>query len=133
LYHLTEAADRKRALLEVSRVLRSGGLMFAAAISRFASALDGLGRDLFADARFTAIVADDLLDGQHRNPTDRLDYFTTAYLHRAEDLRTEVVTAGLQIEGLFGLEGPGWFLLPSASDNTATAVNPGLAARVLRA
>lgn len=110
LYHLTEAADRGRALREAGRVLRPGGVLFAAGISRYASALDGLARDLFGDPRFTAIVAQDLSDGQHRNATDRLDYFTTAYFHRPEDLRAEIEGAGFLIEGVYGLEGPGWFL-----------------------
>jgi ubiquinone/menaquinone biosynthesis C-methylase UbiE len=110
LYHLIEAADRARALSEARRVLRPGGYLFAAAISRWASALDGLSRDLFQDRRFGAIVEQDLRDGQHRNPTDRLDYFTTAYFHHPDDLRTEVAGANLSLVGLYGLEGPGWIL-----------------------
>jgi ubiquinone/menaquinone biosynthesis C-methylase UbiE len=110
LYHLTVAADRSRSLAEAARVLRSGGLLFAAAISRFASALDGLSRDLFEDSRFTDIVEQDLRDGQHRNPTERADYFTTAYFHRPDELRAEVAQAALVVEGLYGLEGPAWIL-----------------------
>jgi ubiquinone/menaquinone biosynthesis C-methylase UbiE len=40
LYHLTESQGRLRALAETARVLKPGGLLFAAAISRFASVLD---------------------------------------------------------------------------------------------
>jgi SAM-dependent methyltransferase len=108
LYHLTAAQDRARALDEAARVLKPGGRLFAASISRWASALDGLGRDLFQDLQFAAIVEQDVRDGQHRNPTGRLDYFTTAYFHRPEDLRAEVLAAGFLIDGLYGVEGPGW-------------------------
>jgi SAM-dependent methyltransferase len=108
LYHLTAAAERVRALVEAARVLKPGGRLFAAAISRAASALDGLARDLFPDPVFAAIVDKDVLDGQHRNPTGRLDYFTTAYFHRPEDLRAEAERAGLLVDGVFGIEGPGW-------------------------
>ena len=110
LYHLVEPADRRRALLEAARVLKPGGVLIAAGISRWASALDGLSRDLLADERFAGIVERDLRDGQHRNPTDRLDYFTTAYFHRPDELLGEVEQAGLGVEGLYGVEGPGWML-----------------------
>jgi SAM-dependent methyltransferase len=110
LYHLPEGGDRARALAEARRVLKPGGALFAAAISRAASALDGLARGLLDDPRFAAIVESDLRDGRHLNPTDRRDYFTTAYFHRPEDLREEILAAGLTLEGLYGVEGPGWIL-----------------------
>jgi ubiquinone/menaquinone biosynthesis C-methylase UbiE len=110
LYHLTEASDRARALNEASRVLKPGGWLFAAAISRYASALDGLARNLLDDPRFERIVNRDLRDGQHRNPTDRPDYFTTAYFHRPDELAKEIQGAGLTLQGVYGIEGPGWIL-----------------------
>ena len=94
LYHLTDAADRTQALREAARVLKPGGWLFAAAISRWASALDGLARELLHDARFAEMVEQDLRDGVHRNPTDRLDYFTTAYFHRPEELATRCGAQG---------------------------------------
>ena len=110
LYHLTTATERIAAIKEAARALKPGGRLFAAAISRWASVLDGLARDLFQDPRFAEIADRDLRDGQHRNPTERLDYFTTAYFHRPEELRSEVAEAGLQVLGLYGIEGPGWIL-----------------------
>ena len=110
LYHLTAAADRAKTLQEARRVLKSGGWLFAAVISRWASALDGLSRDLFQDPRFAAIVSRDLQDGQHRNPTERLDYFTTAFFHKPADAAEEVRSAGFANPRIFGIEGPGWLL-----------------------
>jgi SAM-dependent methyltransferase len=118
LYHLTEPGDRARSLREAARVLRPGGRLFAAAISRWASALDGLARDLLQDPRFALIVEQDLRDGQHRNPTERLDYFTTAYFHRPEELAAEVRAAGLALDGVYGIEGPGW-ILPDVAERMA--------------
>jgi ubiquinone/menaquinone biosynthesis C-methylase UbiE len=128
LYHLTAAPDRARALKEATRVLKPGGWLFAAAVSRWGSALDGLARDLFEDPRFAAIVEQDARDGQHRNSTERLDYFTTAYFHRPEDLGAEVLAAGLVIDGLFGIEGPGWIL----PDIAARLADPRRRADLLR-
>lgn len=108
LYHLIDAGDRQRALSEARRVLRPGGVLLGAGISRWASVLDGLSHDVLDNNEFAAIVDKDLSDGIHRNPTDRLEFFTTAYLHRPDELRDEVHTAGFEIDGFFGVEGPGW-------------------------
>jgi len=107
LYHLVEQSDRLAALGEAHRVLRGGGLIFAAAISRFASALDGLVRGYFHDEQFVRIVEQDLKDGQHRNPTEHPAYFTTAFFHHPDELTAEVEEAGFRLEQLLGVEGPG--------------------------
>jgi SAM-dependent methyltransferase len=108
LYHLTERAQRLQALREARRVLRPGGCVFAAAISRFASLLSGLSERLLGDPAFAAMVERALHDGQHRNPTADPRYFTTAFFHRPEELRDEVSEAGLDVEALLAVEGPGW-------------------------
>jgi SAM-dependent methyltransferase len=107
LYHLLERADRLAALAEARRVLRRGGCLFAAAVSRFASLLDGLYSGLLADAEYVRIVERDLAEGQHRNPTTR-DYFTTAFFHHPDELAAEVVAAGFTGVELLGVEGPAW-------------------------
>ncbi len=120
LYHLPERADRLRALGEARRVCRPGGVILAAAISRFASTLDGLRVGYLEDPAFADMAAGDLRDGRHRNPTGDPAYFTTAYFHRPEELRAELLAAGLAVEGLYGIEGPGW-ILPDLAERWADA------------
>jgi ubiquinone/menaquinone biosynthesis C-methylase UbiE len=108
LYHLTAKDDRLRALTEAHRVLKPGGILFAAGISRFASVMDGLRMGFLRDKRFAQIVDRDLKDGQHRNPTDEPMYFTDAFFHHPDELRSEVAEAGFAITGIYGVEGPAW-------------------------
>ena len=68
LYHLPKHDDRLRALAEARRVCRPGGLVVAAAISRFASTLEGLRGNYLEDPVFAALAADHRRNGQHRNP-----------------------------------------------------------------
>jgi ubiquinone/menaquinone biosynthesis C-methylase UbiE len=110
LYHLTDAGDRLLALGEASRILAPDGIVAVAAISRYASALDGLARKLTLDPRFVEIRNRDLEDGQHRNPTGRGDYFTTAYFHRPDQLRAELEEAGFTGVSVLAVEGPCWIL-----------------------
>jgi GrpB-like predicted nucleotidyltransferase (UPF0157 family)/ubiquinone/menaquinone biosynthesis C-methylase UbiE len=129
LYHLTRRAERVAALSEARRVLRDDGVIAAAAISRCASTLDGLARELTLDPRFVAIRDRDLLDGQHRNDADNTAYFTTSYFHRPDDLRDELTDAGFDQPAVLGVEGPGW-LLSDFVDRWTDAVRR---AEVLRA
>jgi ubiquinone/menaquinone biosynthesis C-methylase UbiE len=109
LYHLTDGADRLQALREARRVVRPGGLVAVAAVNRFASLFDGLARGFLFDPEFRGIVDQDLADGQHRNPDDRPHWFTTAYFHHPEELRTELEGVGLAVLDLVGVEGlAGW-------------------------
>ena len=109
LYHLTERDDRLQAITEAVRVVRPGGTVAVAAISRFASLFDGLARGFLFDPDFVPIVERDLAEGQHRNPDERAHWFTTAFLHHPHELRRELVEAGLEVRDLVGLEGlAGW-------------------------
>ena len=68
LYHLVEKKERLEALSEAYRVLKPGGIVFVAGISRFTSALDGSRGMFIRDPAFMKIVEQDLKNGQHRNP-----------------------------------------------------------------
>ena len=110
LYHLTARPERLRALTEARRVLREGGFVFAAAISRFASTYDGLFHGFMDEPEFQRIAARDVSEGQHRNATNRPEWFTTAYFHHPDELGKEIRDSGFELMGIFAVEGPGWFV-----------------------
>ncbi len=108
LYHLVNREDRIVCLREAHRVLRPGGLLWAAGISHFASLLDSLSHGFFDDPNFAPILDRDLEDGQHRNPTANPLYFTDAYFHRPGELSRELQAAGFQVLEVLPIEGTGW-------------------------
>ncbi|MDE1820561.1 MAG: class I SAM-dependent methyltransferase [Euryarchaeota archaeon] len=109
LYHLTDPAGRKAALLEARRVLRPGGLLATVGISRFTSMLDGSWQGFIRDPKFRPIVSRDLRSGQHRNPPGHPSYFTTAYFHHPEELRSEIKGAGFRDVHVVASEGFLWW------------------------
>ena len=108
LYHLVERAERVLAIREAHRVLKPGGLLAAAAISRFASFIDGMLKGFFNDARFRGIVAGALTSGVHRNTIGGPNYFTTAYFHRPDELGDELRDGGFGDPQVLGVEGVAW-------------------------
>ena len=108
LYHLVERSDRVLAIREARRILRPGGVLVAAAISRFASFIDGMLRGFFNYPQFRRIVAGALASGVHQNLLDGAKYFTTAYFHRPEELVEEVRDAGFSSAEVLAVEGIAW-------------------------
>lgn len=129
LYHLVDPAHRAAALGEAWRVLRPGGVLLAAAITRFASALDGVRAGHLADPAFAAIVDADLTDGVHRNPdpAERPEWFTLAYFHHPDELGAEVAAAGFAQVQVLAVEGVG-----AAGDARPLLDDPGAREALLR-
>jgi SAM-dependent methyltransferase len=117
LYHLVERRDRLAALAEAQRVLRRRGWVAAAAISRFGPLLDTFLRGVL-DERAWEWSERALLDGRNV-PGRENTLFTTAYFHLPEELEAEIQEAGFELEGLFGIEGPGWLRMESLDDADA--------------
>ena len=128
LYHLANRDDRLAALREGARILRPGGPLFAAAISRWATRIDGIvGKRVYAKYP----VALDLIDQTERTgviPPLHPAAFS-AYSHRPGEFRAELAEAGLEVCDLVSVEGPG-MILP---DLDARMADPADRAAVLDA
>lgn len=105
LYHLVDAAERAQALREARRVVRPGGLIAAAFISRQAPIVEVAAQLGANDDR----IYDILSTLRDRGENDFESGFTVAYFHTVEEIREDFATSGLDEPTLFGIEGP---LLP---------------------
>jgi SAM-dependent methyltransferase len=109
IYHLHRRGDRLRALEEAKRVVRPGGPVFVAAISRWAPRMDGELR-LKLYERFGWLR--ELTVGVERTGSLPPLYpgSFTGYCHRPQQLRAELRAAGLEVVDLVGVEGPAFLL-----------------------
>jgi SAM-dependent methyltransferase len=104
LYHLEEPGDRMKALGEARRVARSGGIVFVAAISRWAPRLHGM---LVARVHLEHPVLVDMIDEMELTGEMRPLHDTSfnGYAHTPDQLRDELERSGLVLESLVALEG----------------------------
>jgi SAM-dependent methyltransferase len=119
LYHLVEASDRATALSEAARVTRPGGLVIAAAINRYGGLIEcGSNGSLTPENlhQFTDAFASGRIDGSSG--------FTVAYFHHADELASELTTAGLTDVEVLGVEGPAGNVLQNAPADTIDTLLP---------
>jgi SAM-dependent methyltransferase len=109
LYHLASRTGRAAALREAARILRPGGPLFAAAISRWAARIDGI---IASRIYLKDPAALDVIDEAERSgvfPPLHAGAFTS-YSHRPGDLRAELAAAGFDVADLVSVEGPAMIL-----------------------
>jgi len=123
LYHLTSAGDRHVALREAHRVLRPGGVLLAAAISRHMAVLDWAAAGGLTD-EIVARLRPMLATGEH----DTTLGFAPAHFHRADEFAEEVTAAGYADVRVLGIEGPAWPAVDAADDDR----RPDIMASALR-
>ncbi|HET7013518.1 MAG TPA: class I SAM-dependent methyltransferase [Streptosporangiaceae bacterium] len=109
IYHLKNRADRIKALREAARIVRPGGPVFVAAISRWAPRLDGeLSQKLYEKYPHSTSVLPGLERRGWMPPLHPAAF--TAYCHRPGQLRSEVRAAGLAVADLVSVEGAAWLI-----------------------
>jgi len=126
LYHLPAAADRAAALAEAARVTRRGGLVCAAAISRYAWPLYALRDGFCLSAERTESIAATFANGLE----DPVGELPVAFSHRPRELAAELKDAGLVDVEALGIEGPGWplFTPDLAEDRVEDLLKDAIAA-----
>jgi ubiquinone/menaquinone biosynthesis C-methylase UbiE len=108
LYHLQGKEDRVKSIAEAKRVLKKGGVLLAATITRYASLFDGFWQGFIDDPAFENILKQDLEDGNHFNPVNHPMYFTDAHFHTLEEIDEEFTKAGFSKFNTIAIEGFGW-------------------------
>ncbi len=108
LYHLQEKSDRKKAIVEAKRVLKPDGVLLGFAINYTASLLVGLLQGHIHDDDFFKMCKQELNNGIHQPPESLPGLFTRAYYHKPEELKEEVLAAGLEYINTFAIEGVAW-------------------------
>jgi hypothetical protein len=103
LYHLTEASERARALAEAVRVCAPGGVVVAAAMSRWAKPAEYAARNSLSDGEVQRHMLRLLQQG---HDADGNAFDRTSYNHDPDQLRAELMEVGLVDIDVVGVEGP---------------------------
>lgn len=115
LYHITEYEERQFALKECLRLLKPGGLLFTAAITRYATTLWAVTtydrNGLLDETEFYEMLQREIKTGDHiKNPKSRYGGMGRSYYHLPEELKAETETAGFRGTDVFGVIGPCWLI-----------------------
>jgi len=118
LYHITEYDERIKAIEESKRLLRDGGVLFAAALTPYSVLLhcttlyhlEGRPKaNALDDERFLSMIERELKDGCHINPERSVfGGLGTSHLHTAKALREELVRGGFADIFVHGVMGGAW-------------------------
>jgi ubiquinone/menaquinone biosynthesis C-methylase UbiE len=114
LYHLRNREDRLQSLREAFRVLKKGGLMVAAGISKFSSMTWGLSvygekNDFIDDPVFFNMIKGEMTTGDHIRPKEYPKFIAEAFFTTSEEMKSEIAEIGFAVEKAIAVEGCIWF------------------------
>ena len=121
LYHIVDYEERQLCLKECLRLLKPGGLLFTAAITRYATLLwattvYGSDSSLLDENAFFEMIAHEVQTGHHiKNPESAYRGIGRSYFHLPDELKREIETAGFIDTDVRGVIGPAW-LAPGIDD-----------------
>ena len=113
LYHLQERAQREKVLSEARRVLKKGGLLIAAGISRYSTAtwaLSTYGRDnnFLDDEVYMDMIRKEIINGEHDRPEKYPFFIANAFFHHVNGMENELSAAGFSVLDTRAVEGCVW-------------------------
>ncbi|MCE5324432.1 class I SAM-dependent methyltransferase [bacterium] len=116
LYHIVDYGERQLALNECRRLLKPGGLLYTAAISRYATTLwavttYGTKHHLLDEHGFFNMIEHEIKTGQHiKNPSSSYNGMGRSYFHLPDELKMEIEAAGFIGTDVRGIIGPAWLV-----------------------
>ena len=114
LYHIVEKSERIACVNECGRLLKNSGVLFAAAITPYATLLwattvFGTKNRLLEDDAFIKMVERELSDGEHIKPDkSRYSGMGHSHFHSANELRAELSCGGFRNTRIHGVVGAAW-------------------------
>ncbi len=109
LYHLIDVAERASALTEALRVLKPGGVIIGAGISRFTWPMDAYRQRLTDQDGVLASVRYTIVTGRSTPPDADPEAFR-GYTHLPSELADEVSRSGFAVQAVLAIEGFAWML-----------------------
>ena len=114
LYHLRDREERLQSLRESLRVLKKGGLLVAAGISKFSSMTWGLSvygekNDFIDDPVFFDMIKGEMITGNHIRPKEYSKFIAESYFTTSEEMKAEVAEVSFTVEKAIAVEGCIWF------------------------
>lgn len=121
LYHIVDYFERQAVLSECYRLLKKDGVLFTAALTRYATTLwaittYGVKNELLGEPEFIEMIQNELKDGQHiKNSRSKYAGIGRSFFHLPEELGEEISVAGFKNVDIRGVIGPLW-LIPNLDE-----------------